>query len=118
MPVRGVFAETNIGHQEELLRRRPEGAEGLLHDAIFRPCAAALLVLDCGKPKEQKPGQAELRRLFHFFHRLVDGEVVDPGHGADFPPDAFARADEERVDQCSRLEMNFADQRTHRFGAP
>jgi hypothetical protein len=98
--------------------RRPEGAEGLLHDAIFGPCAAAFFVLDRGKPEEQKPGQAELRRLFHFFHGFVDGEVVDPRHGADFAPDAFSRANEEGVDQCSRLEMNFADQRTHRFGTP
>ena len=38
----------------------------------------------------QQAAEAEARGLFHFFHRLVDGEVVDPGHGADFAPDALA----------------------------
>ncbi len=75
---------------------RLKGAQRLLHDAILRPGSAGLLVLDGGKPEEQQPGQAEARRLFHFFHRLVDGQVVDPGHGADFAPDAFAGADKER----------------------
>ena len=118
MAVRGVLAETDVGDQQQLLGRRLKGAQGLLHDAIFRPCAAGFLVLDGGKPEEQQAAQAEARGLFHFFHRLVDGEVVDPGHGADFAPDAFAGTDKERVNQSVGAEMNFAHQRAHRLGAP
>ena len=44
--------------------------------------------------------------------------LIDPGHGADFAPDAFAGADKERVNECFGAEMNFAYQRAHRLGAP
>ena len=76
--MRGVFAETNVGNQQQFFGCRLKGAESLLHDAVFRPGAAGLLVLDRGKSEEQQPAQAEARCLFHFFHRLVDGEVDRP----------------------------------------
>ena len=66
---------------------------------------AGLFVFNRWKPEEQQAAQAELRAASStsFIASSMD-RLIDPGHGADLAPDAFAGADEEGVDQGCRGE--------------
>ncbi len=72
--VRGVFAQANVGDQDQVIEAVIgfEGANSPLHDAVLRPCAAALLVLFRRQAKEQQAANAEGGGLGCFFQRLVD----------------------------------------------
>ncbi len=77
----------------------------------------ALFVFGVGQAEEQQAANAEARGFFGFAHSLVDGEIEDAGHGADWVAHALAGADEERVDQVAGLERGFAHQGAKRLGA-
>ena len=62
----------------------------------------AMLVFFGGKAEEQEAANAERGAGFGFLHGFVDGEVEDAGHGGDLAADAFAFAEEERVDRARR----------------
>ncbi len=115
--VAGVLAEADVGDEDELLRGCGllERAQGLLHDAVVFPCAGALLVFGFGQAEEQQAADAELCGLFGFAHGLVDGEVEDAGHGADWIAHAFAGADKERIDEVAGLQRGLAHQRAQRL---
>ena len=68
---------------------------------------------DSGRPKSSRPPMPSAAADFGFLHRFIDGEVEDAGHRANFAADAFAGAEEQRIDQCAGLEMGFADQAAH-----
>ena len=57
------------------------------------------------------------RLLGRLFHRLIDRQIEDAGHGTDFAPNPLTRAEEERVDQRAGFEPGLANQRTKRLGA-
>ena len=95
-----------------------ERAQRLLHDAVFFPCAGALLVFGLRQAEEQQPAQAQLRGLFGFAHRFVHGEVEDAGHGADRVRTPSPGQMKQRVDQVAGLENCLAHQRPHGLAAP
>ena len=113
--VAGVLAETDVGDEDQLPGGvgAAQGAQGLLNDAAFFPCAGAVLVLGFGQAEEQEAAEAEAGGFFGFEDGFVDGEVEDAGHGADFFAYAFAGADEQGVDQVAGLKDRFAHQGAH-----
>ena len=52
-----------------------------------------------------------------FAHGLVDGEVEDAGHGADFVAHAFTGAEKEGVDQVAGIEGGLTHQGAKRLAA-
>ncbi len=114
--VRGVLAEADVGDEHErfcgggLL----EGAQAALHDAVVDPGAGAVLVFFGGKAEEQETADAECGAGFGFLHGFVDREVEDAGHGGDLAANAFAFAEEERVDERAGMQVRLAHERTHR----
>ena len=50
-------------------------------------------------------------------HGLVDRQLEDARHRADFATDALAVADEQRIDEAVGRQARFADQRADRLGA-
>ena len=88
-----------------------------LHDAVVGPGAGGLLVLLGRQTEEQQAANPKRRAGLGLFHRLVDREVEDPGHGADLFANAFAGADKHRIDQRAGTQMRLAHQRPHRLGS-
>ena len=72
MPVRGVLAEADVGHQHELGEARPERAEGALDDPVVVPRAGRLLVLLLGDPEEDHRLHAEPNELLDLTDDVVD----------------------------------------------
>src|SRR6185312_3361363 len=97
----GVFTEADVGDENELFGRGGflQRAQTLLHDAMVIPGAGAPLVLGFGKAEEKQAADAERSGLFGFADGLIDGEVEDAGHRADFAADAFAGTKEKRIDE-------------------
>jgi hypothetical protein len=64
--VAGVLAEADVCDEDQLFGgwRLFEGAEALLNDAVFVPCAGALLVLGLGQAEEQQSAEAEAGGFF------------------------------------------------------
>ena len=120
MAVRGVLAEADVGDEHERFRGGGllERAQAALHDAVVDPGAGAVLVFFGGKAEEQEAADAECGAGLGFLHGFVDGEVEDAGHGGDFAANAFALAEEERVDEGAGVQVRLAHERTHgRCGA-
>ena len=115
--VRHVLAQANIAHQQQAGHFALDGARRLLHDAVIGPGAGGDFVLRLRQAEEDDAGNAQRLHLGALLHRFVDRQVVDPGHGAHFLANAFARANEQRIDEAFRAEAGFADKRAHRFGA-
>jgi hypothetical protein len=108
MAVRGVLAQANVRHQHQLFcRARLFSACSPLHNAVVGPGSSRLLVFAFGQSEEQDASDAQRRGSLDFFHRLVDREVEDSRHGTHLAPHAFARADEQGIDQVSGFENGF-----------
>ena len=116
MAVRGVLAEADVGDEHERLCGGAllERAQAALHDAVVDPGAGAVLVFFGGKAEEQEAANSKPGAGFGFLHGFVDREVEDAGHGGDLAADAFALAEEERVDERAGVQVRFAHERTHR----
>ena len=119
MAVAGVLAEADVGDKDELFGGFGllKGVEAPLDDTVLVPGAGGLLVLGFGQAEEEQSTKAEGGGLLGFAHCLVDGEVEDAGHGADFMADALAGAEKEGVDQVAGLKGGFAHQGAQRLSA-
>ena len=117
--VRGVFAEADIGDEDQFLRGGGllESAQTTLDDAVVVPCTAGLFVFGFGKAEDQQASDAERGGCFGFLECFIDGQIEDAGHRADLFADAFAGAEKERIDERAGLEVGFADQVAHGLGA-
>ena len=94
-----------------------EGAQALLDDAVVGVGAGGEVIFCGGQAEEEKAAEAERGAGFGFLEGLVDGEVEDAGHGGDFLADAFAGAEEERIDERAGMEMGLADEGAQGRGA-
>jgi hypothetical protein len=86
--------------------------------AIFRPRARRHFIFFLGQPEQNDRQHSERARLTHFLHGLVYRKVENPGHRADFFPDARSGANEQWIHQRFRSKPGLADEGTKRFGAP
>ncbi len=117
MAVRHVFAQADIAHQQQAGDLALDGASSLLHNAVVGPGVGGNLVLRLWQSEEDNAGNAE---RFHFgalLYRFVHRKIEDAGHGAHFLAHAFARTDEQGIDEAFGAQTGFADERAHRFRA-
>ena len=115
--VRGVLAETDVGHHDQVgmgLLQRPHRH---LHDPLVVVGAGAELVLGGGDPEEHQrpdPGGGDLARLLD---QVVDREALDPRHRGNLLANPLAGDDEGGLDQVRRGELGLADQAAQGLGA-
>ena len=67
---------------------------------------------DLRQTEENDAGNAQRLHLGAFLYRFVDRQVVHAGHGAHFLANAFAGADEQRIDKAFRASGGFRGQRS------
>ena len=72
----GVFAEADVGDDDEIEIRFADGFDGALDDAVCAGGAGAGGVFRFGKAEENDAGDAELFDFAAFFDELVDGLLV------------------------------------------
>src|SRR5882762_3129203 len=110
MTMRHVFAKADIANKNEVRNFALDGAGRLLHDAVVGPGSGGYFVFFLGQAEQNNRGHSQRTRLTGLFNDLVDGEVEDSGHGADFLAYTLSWADEEGIDQSFRAQASFANQ--------
>ena len=108
-----VFAETDVGDDQQLGPALFEQAHGLLHNAVFSIGSAGLFVLN-GRNAEQDHGrEARIHGLGHLLFQLLQAELVLAGHGGNFFTQARVCGFHHKIghDQVFAQEgRSFADQ--------
>src|ERR1700680_339717 len=110
MTMRHVFAKTDIADKNEVRNFALDGAGRLLHDAVVGPGSGGYFVFFLGQAEQNYRENSQRTRFTGLFNNLVDGEVEDSGHGADFLAYALSRADEDGIDEGFCAEASFANQ--------
>src|SRR5260370_37252902 len=110
MTMRHVFTKAAIANQDEVRNFALDGAGRLLHDAVVGSGSGGYFVFFLGQAEENYRGHSQPLRFAGLFHNLVDGEVEDSGHGADFLAYALSWADEDGIDEAFYAEASFANQ--------
>src|SRR3954469_9712005 len=105
MPVAHVFAQTNIGHDNELRALRLDRADGLLDDAVFSVRATRRLVLLARNSEEQHGLQSEVVRTLRFAGHFADRKLKNARHALDRLPRFQLLADKKRQDKIVRGEF-------------
>jgi hypothetical protein len=109
-----VLAQAQIGDDRQSGVGRLDRPGGELDDALVVPGLRAHLVLGRREPEEHHSPDAQRGRLGGLLHRVVDGEVIDPGHGRDRRTTGRSADHEHRVDQVARREGRLAHERAQR----
>ena len=116
--VRGVLAQADVGHDEEVADLALECAHGRSAPAHPDRAAAEPSGSFCVGQAEQDDRRHAVRlRGRGFLDGFVDRELKHAGHRADLPPDAVAFADEQRVDEAVGRQPRLAYQRADGLGA-
>src|SRR6185312_2130076 len=114
MPVTRVFTKTNVANHEEVWGGVLQAADRILDDAVFRPRAAALLVLCLGKPEEEDRRDRKGVQRLRLGPQGVNAQPVLSGHREDGLAATQVRFYEYRIDEMCRREFCFADESAHR----
>ena len=93
-------------------------AERPLDDAVVVVGAGARLVLLLRDAEEDDRADARPVRLLGLVAEAVDRPPCDSWQPLERPLDAFAGADEERIDEVVQVEPRLADERAERRRAP
>jgi acylphosphatase len=115
MPVAGVLTVANVGDDQHLGHFALDGANGLLGNAIGCICARGQLVFFFRDTEQNHAAEAKAATLFALAHKIINGQLCVPGHGADVLPDSFPRNYEQRQNELRGRELRFADQTPDRF---
>ena len=110
MTMRHVLAKADVANKNEVRNFALDGAGRLLHDAVVGPGSGGYFVFFLGQAEQNYRGHSQPTRFTGLFNNLVDGEVEDSGHGADFLAYALSRADEDGIDEGFCAEASFANQ--------
>ena len=102
MAVVGVFAEADVGHQQQLRGSLLGHADGLGDDAGVAGGIAAGGVFLGGDAEEDHAAQAQFGGLADFVGQQVGRELKIARHGRDLPTHVLAGANEQRQDQVCR----------------
>src|SRR6266540_5652220 len=73
VPVRRVFAETNVGDNQKVLDLTLQSSHGVLHDSMVFVCGRGVIVFLPWDSKEEYPGDSQGPHRVCFFHQGVDG---------------------------------------------
>lgn len=87
-----------------------EGANRLLHDAVFVISAGGPFVFVPGNPEQDDAADPEARALLALLHQLVDGELEVARHRVDGLADAFALHGEQRQNEIVRGKRSLANE--------
>ena len=117
VPVAHVFAEANVGDDEQVGTFRLDRADCLLHDAILRIGAGSALVLFVRQAEKEDSAEPGLRGADGFAGDLVRRDLLDPGHAADGAAALDFLANEKRKDEIVRREDGLAHEVAQRGGA-
>ena len=122
MPVRGVFAQADIGDDEQLFARlrteRLDAADGAPDDAVFRIRLAAPLVFMRGHAEEHRPADLADEHLVHDLLQPIDRITEYARHGGNFLLDIFPVDDENGINERARPHLRLGDKIAHGGRAP
>ena len=112
--VRRVFAQADVGDQQQLRKARPQRAERLLDDAVVDPGAGALVVLLLRDPEQDHGADADAHELLDLAHDGLDGVALQRRQ-----PLVRERGgrDEERHHEVVERDRRLADEVAQRAGA-
>ena len=79
-----VFAEADVGDDDELGPALLEAAHGLLHNAVLGVGRAGFFIFFSRNAEEQHGHQARVHGLFHLLFQFSQRELVLAGHGSHF----------------------------------
>jgi hypothetical protein len=105
-----VFAEADVGDDEEVGQFLFEQAHGLLDNAVDGVGAGGFGVFFVGNAKEQNGGHTGGVGVGGVAEEFVGRELKDAGHGGDGAAEFASAADEERQDELRGVQLGFADE--------
>jgi len=93
-----VFAQADVGEDEQIGVVCLQGADRLLHDAFISVGTGSLVVFRLGQAEQQDGGQAQRGNLLGLDSQGLQSELCDAGQGGDRAAlAALAPGDEQRV---------------------
>jgi hypothetical protein len=119
MPVTGVLAAADVGHQQQIGKAIAKPAQPALDDAVLREILQPDVVLLSRQPEQDDRRDAErLHPLRFSVERFVHRQVVDTGHRGDLALDPGAVDHEDGLDEIAGRQLVLAHQAAKRLGAP
>ena len=118
MAMAHVFAQANVGHDNELAAARFDRADGFLDDAVFGVGATGLFVFLPRNSKEQDRLKPQVLGAFCFVRDFAGRELKNAGHAANRLPAAQFFADEKGEDEVVDGELRLANKIPHPGTAP
>src|SRR5260370_6166346 len=118
MTVVRIFAKAHVRNDKELQFCFANRFNRPLHHALFAEGTGAVRVLGFGQPKKYDSRNPQRLHFAALFHNLIDGLLIDTGHGADFLADLRPRAHEHRIDNTRRSKTRLSNQATQRLAPP
>ncbi len=109
----GVFAETDIGDDDEVRCRVLERTHCVLHDAGIVVRLGTFFVLRCRQPEDQHRGYAKRLEIVSLARYLVERDPKLARHRLDLFADARAVGDEQGIHEVGRRQPRFGDQAPH-----
>src|SRR5207253_8037234 len=113
----GVFAETDVGHEDEPRRRLADGAERPWDNAVGVGGAAPARVLPLRHAEEDDGRHAQVPEPAALLGRALDRALRDARHRRDRLLDPAAGHDEERLHELGRVDARLAHQAAERLAA-
>jgi hypothetical protein len=110
MTVAHVFAEANVGNDEEFRQRFFQRANCLLNDAVAGVSAGGLFVFGFRNAEKNYGAHAGFEGGFGFAEDFIDGKLENAGHGADGFANIFSGAREQRQNEAGVAEGSFGDE--------
>src|SRR2546426_8061763 len=113
----GVFAETDVGHEDEPRRGPADGAERARDDAVGVGGAAPARVLPLRHAEEDDGRHAQVPEPPALLGRAVDRALRDARHRRDRLLHPTSGHDEERLHELGRVDARLAHQAAERLAA-
>ena len=110
MPVAGVFAEADVGNDQEFRQGFLDGSGRLLHDSLCIVSAGPHFIFLLRNAEHDHRRDIQPRSLTALLDQEVHRPAVVAGHGADLLLHLRARTGKKRVDELARVETGLADE--------
>ena len=118
MAMHHVFAQADVGDDQQRRQFLFQQPDGLLHDAVLRISARGLPVLLAGDAEQQNRRNAEGVGAGRFADQFIRRKLKDPGHGLDGTAHFFAGAREQRQHQLLNAQPGFGHEPAQRGRLP
>ena len=112
-----IFAEADVGDDDETELGLADCGDRALHGAIRRGCFRAGRVLALGQAEENHGGNAQIGDFAALLGDFIGGLLIDARHRANFGANIRSGAGEHGIDEAARAEPCLADQFAQGFGA-